>query len=554
MEHLAFSKLKEHKRAYLICSVGQKYIDMVETLVNQLNKYSEYPVFLYYSEGEVKFNSPNLIKQRFYMEQIMDYNIHGMDPAIVKDKILTIAKPFAFDLFVKNYNVEEFVFLDSDILVTPSIDTVFTKYSNLVQNSPIFIRYSWHIITVNGRPHVSDKILERVGAKRNLSLPALCSGFFIANSNCKSFFSDWVRCCLDTELIKYCAENKEAWGEFNDESVANALVWLYEGMMTIATDLQWAWNNGSVKFAFDFYDGKKGELPRHESLPTHYRIPPEYEIPSGLSVLPGNKIDLLGTHGIKDPQEIKNAANEIDRRFNNTKIKACVLINGNVRTADQCEHNIIETFKSIDPDYFVSTYDLKYGYHPAIKEYLNFYEDGFITREQIESLYKNINPKSILLENNDDIQEFYKGEVDKLHTSMRHESSFLQYLKIKKGLDMIKQYEEIHNFKYDLIIKTRSDLILDPIEYDLNSIEDDVVIISSKNVYPNDVVFITKRDNFINIIDWMVNEFYELKNQNSLRDMPHGLLESAILENNLRIIALPICNHVVRANQKHYYY
>jgi hypothetical protein len=52
----------------------------------------------------------------------------------------------------------------------------------------------------------------------------------------------------------------------------------------------------------------------------------------------------------------------------------------------------------------------------------------------------------------------------------------------------------------------------------------------------------------------MINEFYELKNQNSLRDMPHGLLESAILENGLRIIALPICNHVVRANQKHYYY
>jgi hypothetical protein len=119
---------------------------------------------------------------------------------------------------------------------------------------------------------------------------------------------------------------------------------------------------------------------------------------------------------------------------------------------------------------------------------------------------------------------------------------------------MIRQYEESHNFKYDLIIKTRSDLILDHIGYNLGIIGEDVIIISSKNVYPNDVVFITKRDNFIGVIDSILREFYELKNQNSLRDIPHGLLESAIHENGLRAFALPICNHVVRANQKHYYY
>jgi len=311
----AFSSLKKHRRAYVICSVGQKYIDMVETLVNQLYKYSEYPVFLYYSNGDVNFDSPNLIKQKFQLKNFMDYNIHGMDPETVKSKMLTLTKPIAFDLFVKNYDVEEFVFLDSDVLVTPSIDIIFNKYSDLIENSPIFIRYSWDIVTVNGRPHTSDIVLERTGSKRKSFPGSVCSGIFIANKNCKSFFSDWTKYCFDEELIRYCVENNEAWGEINDESTATALVWLYGGKNTIVTDFVWAWTGEAVKFVFDFYDGKVGNLPKHESLSSHYRIPPEHEIPYGLSVIPQNKLDLLGTHGIKDLEEIKKAAEEIDKRF-----------------------------------------------------------------------------------------------------------------------------------------------------------------------------------------------------------------------------------------------
>ena len=60
----AYKKLDKHKRAYVTYAIGQSFIDLTETVINQLQKYSEYPIVLYYADGNVNFDSPNLIKQR----------------------------------------------------------------------------------------------------------------------------------------------------------------------------------------------------------------------------------------------------------------------------------------------------------------------------------------------------------------------------------------------------------------------------------------------------------------------------------------------------------
>ena len=75
----AYIRLKKTRRAYVLYSIGQRFIDMTQVLIDQLNKYSKYPVFLYYSRGNVEFDSPNLIKQNFEFPDLMDYNLHGLD-------------------------------------------------------------------------------------------------------------------------------------------------------------------------------------------------------------------------------------------------------------------------------------------------------------------------------------------------------------------------------------------------------------------------------------------------------------------------------------------
>jgi hypothetical protein len=310
----AFSRLKRNKKAYLICSVGQKYIDMTECLINQIHKYSKYPVFLYYSNGSVNFDSPSLIKQRFEIDNSINFSIDGIDPTAVKTIMLTTVKPRACSLFLENYDIEEFIFLDTDILITPSIDKIFDEYSESIENYPIFLRYSWDFVTTNGKQHVPDLALEKMGISRNPTCTSLCTCFFIANKNCKTFFLDWKRYCEDSDLIKF-ALTPEGYGGFTDEAIANGLIWSYGGNKSIPTNLMWAWKYDPVKFAFDFYDGLVDELPRHSSQPSHYQLTGENEVPYGLTVIPQSKQDWIGTHFIKDPEIIRLVAEEIDKRF-----------------------------------------------------------------------------------------------------------------------------------------------------------------------------------------------------------------------------------------------
>lgn len=310
----AFSRLKKHRKAYLVCSVGQKYIDMVEELIHQIHQYSKFPVFLYYAEGKVNFDSPSLIKQRFEIDSSTAYEIEGINSDNVRALMLTTVKPKACKLLMDNYDLDEFVFLDSDILVTPVIDSLFIKYSQKISNYPIFLRYSWDWVTTNGKPHVADIILERIGISRNPTITSLCTCLFVANKNCRSFLEDWERYCFDSEIVKF-ALSPAGYGGFTDESVANALAWEYECDKSIPTNLFWSWKYEPVKYVFDFYDGLTDSLPRHPSQLSHYKLEGENEVPFGLSVIPESKQDFLGVHFLKDPETIKIVAAEIKKRF-----------------------------------------------------------------------------------------------------------------------------------------------------------------------------------------------------------------------------------------------
>lgn len=236
-------------------------------------------------------------------------------------------------------------------------------------------------------------------------------------------------------------------------------------------------------------------------------------------------------------------------------MKTAVLLNGNVRTIDQCKKSILNCFKQLEPDYYVSTYYNQFGYHPAVKESIGYYEDPILSFDEIKNKFIDFNLKNILIENIIDLKGFFNKEEEKFNINMKNlESSFLQYLKIKKGLIEIDNFEKNNNITYDIIIKTRCDI--DHTE-NLNHVNlfniNKKLIISNGNVFPNDCVLISSRDNMFKIIDFMIKEFYEYTNQISNENAPHGLLLSASQNLGLEIESSHIMNYVIRANKIQYY-
>jgi hypothetical protein len=304
----AYQQLKKYKRAYVVCAVGQAYIDSTEGMIRVLQEFSKYPVILYYSNGVVNYNYDNLILQPFRVSDKKIDEEHTL-------KLLTTLKAEVTLNSIKNYDVDTVVMLDSDILPTPSIDSIFDKYESDIENYPLFLKYAWNVIFVMGRPLVSDHIQNTIGTLP-AKIPAICSCLCIANRNCISFLEDWKYWCENEELLRYhYMENKDIYFDFNDESIVNALLWKYGAEKYIPCDLMWVWKSESVRFAFNFYEGTVGELPIHESNENHYRVPPAYEVPYGLSVLPRQKRNLLGFHGLKDMGQIDASIQQITNRF-----------------------------------------------------------------------------------------------------------------------------------------------------------------------------------------------------------------------------------------------
>jgi hypothetical protein len=231
-------------------------------------------------------------------------------------------------------------------------------------------------------------------------------------------------------------------------------------------------------------------------------------------------------------------------------MKVAVLLAGNIRTLDQCKENIINAFKFLEPDYFVSTYDNQLQYHHCVQSSLGVFSDSILTENQIIEAYKDFNPKEILIDSQNFAQQIYAEKSGNFKVEMLADSSshFLQYWKVKRGLNLIKKYENENDVKYDIIIKTRCDLLLNDLSIiDFSKINDQVIIGGYSPIL-NDQLIITSNDTMNQIIDFMLNEFYTFTNCKSNQAMPHGLFEAAIDNTRLELQKYSLSDCLLREN------
>jgi len=237
-------------------------------------------------------------------------------------------------------------------------------------------------------------------------------------------------------------------------------------------------------------------------------------------------------------------------------MKVAVLLAGNVRTLELCKQNILDTFKFLSPDYFVSTYNNSHQYHYFMKRSLNFHNDIALNDEEIKNKFVDFSIKDILIDDQQYAEEIYTTESEKFNKNMLFgdSSHFLQFWKIKRGLDLITQYEIDNNISYDIIIKTRTDLIHKDLScINFSNIHEKIVVCNSterntESMQVNDQIIISTKKNIVNVIDFMINEFYAHSSERSSVHIPHSLLKYSIDSNNLTADILPLLECIQREN------
>lgn len=236
-------------------------------------------------------------------------------------------------------------------------------------------------------------------------------------------------------------------------------------------------------------------------------------------------------------------------------MKVAVLLTGNIRTLDQCKSNILEKLGIFNPDYFVSTYNLMYQHRPYmitdLKNNLEFFDEVCLTDSEVKEKFLDFSPKGVQIHSEDFINQIYNIEMLKFKPEMKSDSSshFLQFWKVREGLNLIKN----HNVNYDVIIRTRCDLILkDLSKLDFSDIESKIIlgynIENASYSVLNDQLIITSPKNFDTIFDFINNEFYEYTNSKSNFSFPHGVLESSIETSGLILQKPSIVEGLLRAD------
>lgn len=227
-------------------------------------------------------------------------------------------------------------------------------------------------------------------------------------------------------------------------------------------------------------------------------------------------------------------------------MKTAVLLVGYVRTWGQCKDSFQQAFGHLNPDIYVSTYRRQFGHHPHIQGRIGDSSDHELTEQQVRSMFDGYNavvdirpPLSM---------DYFYGAVDPMFHSA--DASFGQQLNWYNAIRMMTNTEK-RTGEYDLVIKTRCDLLYEPFEIGDRSRN---VLVDSGNVFPNDCVVIANRKAMIDICNFMTEEFFRPSQQSSGHAIPHGLLHNAINASGCGIDTAKIMHGVIRKTGEIHYY
>lgn len=233
-------------------------------------------------------------------------------------------------------------------------------------------------------------------------------------------------------------------------------------------------------------------------------------------------------------------------------MKTAILLCGNIRTLDVCKRNILDTFKHLNPDYFVSTYYNINQYHPCVQGSIGCFVDSVKDEHEINTYFKEFNPKSIVIDSIEQANKVYSdigGLEFNNKTGINYSSGYLQFWKIGRCLTELDNYEFDYNIKYDCVIKIRCDLLFKSLNFfplDYSNLSDEFwVNLSVPNTY-NDQLFISTKENIKNINNIILDNFFNFIDE--FKGSGESLLKKVLDSSGLQIKQYDLLDYIVREN------
>lgn len=234
-------------------------------------------------------------------------------------------------------------------------------------------------------------------------------------------------------------------------------------------------------------------------------------------------------------------------------MKTAVLLIGNIRDWESCKPSFKQALG--DHDIFVSTYDVRYNYHPINKPTMGDLENEILSPDYIINTFNDLKLKSIDIEHHEYVESKISKDASSFHGSFNGlEISFGQYRKLKRAIDLMTAYEDLHKFKYESVIRVRFDIVYHPFPIDTTVSNKHFVYNESADEYVRnspllpDHIFMCSRDNMIEVSDFMYNEFFNPIYTNSNESPPHGLLRNSILYYSLIKQPRKLAKNILRKN------
>ena len=137
-------------------------------------------------------------------------------------------------------------------------------------------------------------------------------------------------------------------------------------------------------------------------------------------------------------------------------MKVAILLSGHIRTWESCKSNFLIHFNKFGdvPDVFIHTYRQKVNSYNG--------DDGKQTDlndDEVKDLFKELNVKKIVIENdNVHMDEFMKNYS--IYSNGILLPVYGQGMKLMLCNKLRKEYEQENNFKYDVIVRTRFDILI----------------------------------------------------------------------------------------------